>query len=252
MAFVIDKHQFSGRVNSLRSMLAKVLDEPTLILERLPVDYKVALTFSASNNAPRVTSKRNENIIMLSRCPKKDISIWVGMSEWWLTKKSECFFDNYGFRFYYCPSTSKVGKVKEDIFQQIIRVECVSWNGSEAPGEGAAHPHFHIDQWPLKDTQQEHRMIEAELLEISKSSEEVHDFSDAFLERSPVDEPNSNWLSRIHFPLQAKWFESRFQELAVPPSPHVTSPASIEELDNWIYSLLSYMKNEFEKYLIKA
>lgn len=146
----------------------------------------------------------------------------------------------------------------ETITKQIFRLEWLDRHLDESDwhlqAHGAAHPHWQFDQWLTGSDEESLNRIKAELkAELKKDSREPRDFTKAELEQTgPTDQiggrPDLKWFTKIHFPAIALWHSSRIKSLNDPILPHAHGPETTEQIENWTYSSLLYIKDQFQRY----
>lgn len=193
----------------------------------------------------------NEVIAQLANSSKKDLSLWFGLYESWQKhKKAKLLFREVSLHFYLQMGIDGA----EAITKQIFRLEWLGRHFDESDQyfqtHGAAHPHWQFDQWLTSSDEESLNRIKAEL---KKDSREPRAFTEAELEqKSPTDQiggrPDLKWFTKIHFPAIALWHSSRIESLNDPILPHAHGPESTEQIENWTYSSLLYIKDQFQRY----
>lgn len=221
-------------------------------------DASIAYIIQQNQDTKSTISDRGDNEVIahLANSSKKGLSLWFGLYESWQKhKKSKLLFKEVSLHFYLQISIEGA----EAITKQIFRLEWLGRHLDESDwhlqAHGAAHPHWQFDQWLTSSDEESSNRIKAELIkaEFKKDFREPRDFTEAELEQtSSTDQiggrPDLKWFTKIHFPAIALWHWSRIKSLNDPILPHAHGPESTEQIENWAYSSLLYIKDQFQRY----
>lgn len=122
--------------------------------------------------------------------------------------------------------------------KQLLRLE---WEGLNREGKHearlAAHPHWQIDRWLAG-----HDPARALAAEAIRGSEAPKEFSPTATGARPRD---IHWIRSVHLAAAARW-STMLWESDEDCTPHAASPLDAQQLKNWTFSSLRYLKQQFQ------
>ena len=174
---------------------------------------------------------------------------WISWLEEWNVVRSDIFrFRSTNLTFFW-------GPIGEGTKVQLFRAEwpgLADWGNGEigwqAPGAG--HPHWQFEAaQSIADTGIRRERVRR-LMAILGNDGEPEEFGDHFIdslsEYAEPDAPDMRW-ARMHFACQANWAQSRWNGDINVTEHHAHSPASVQEIRHWLYSVLQYIRHEIRK-----
>jgi hypothetical protein len=158
-------------------------------------------------------------------------------------------FDGLHIRFYLGSRTGYIKQFARYEWEPLRKKPQAIWKDEDQAeylydGQGAAHPHFHIDALQIDFKKQS----------FSPISQGAHFGGDGNIDYSENDDlVGAGWLQHVHIPLRALW-----EVPSIPPHatwheadatkalPHQHQPKSIDELSNWFEWVINYTVHQFE------
>jgi hypothetical protein len=243
----ISRHELDGHLQKLRRILRRHFelrrgeanhDAVFSLVENIvpssegPIASYVLNKGASTENA---LNDRGENDVCAVFFERADKRILCSFFEKWNVinpKKPQYRFDKAGITFFLAFESGP-----QTLRKQIFRLDWDNWERDDT--SGAAHPHWNFDQWLTASEQRDHAATELRERFDPVPTEPQHFEAAA---RPVSDRPSLAWFTRLHFPMIATCDPKR-------PQPHRSIPDSLEQLEGWLDSILSYLKNEIDEYM---
>lgn len=205
------------------------------------------------NTRTAFNGRASESVIELN-ASLTDNHLYVGITEEWAHGSERLVFCEVRLRFYVAPSPATT------IGLPIFRLEWADRKGAPGelafPGNGAGHPHWQFRGEDLVEQRGDENVSAeaiAEQLQRAAVDETDRLTGELSIPLSALDAPARRsiaMLGRFHFPANAGWAAAIWDPASNPEGKdlHASSPASCDELDNWIISAMRYVSNEIRNY----
>jgi hypothetical protein len=185
---------------------------------------------------------------------------WIGWHEEWDTAGRRWKFHSSALTVFYGPP--KADK------RQLIRAE---WAGvtevkddlDVLPGEGAAHPHWHIDalrgyfsdlrrqtdEWCEEQEFRRELKAISDFVDVPDAADAATSIGVGFPELQFPTDQEMGWMG-IHLAANARWCDELWPGPAGPHTVHAAGPRNLESIRRWLTSCVRYLQAQIQEQLL--
>lgn len=181
-----------------------------------------------------------KNVVRLISHPERSQHLLLALTFSWYRDSADALrFTRSQVIVFLAWGDARVDRTLLENRKQLLRLE---WEGLNRAGEHearvAAHPHWQIDRWLAG-----YDPAQALAAEAIRSSDKPRDFS---LSAHPFPPHDIHWIRTVHLAAAARWSTMLWAGSDEDCTPHATSPLDGQQLKNWTFSSLRYLRQQFQ------
>ena len=260
----LEEHELELRRQLISSTISKITQKPYVQTKMTNLVHKKIFSLDSipdDQDYEKVHNDRNMPEVALILSSEK-AQLYFAFDEQWSQSNTnikissskkpryQFEFDGLHIRFYLGKNNGAIQQFARYEWEPMRKKPPELWIDKDEPeytydGQGAAHPHFHLDALQIDFKEEGFFQVS---FEVSENSEVLS--NDLYNQ----DLFSAGWIQHIHIPLKALWeiplnertYINWKEADATSALPHQHQPQDIAELNNWFEWVINYTIHQFE------